>query len=90
MKTFSAESFNKSPGEVYREADRSGSAKINHAHYPDRMFILSSRERGTNSESDDVLSNLEAHRIYNKHLMDIATMKKEVNFTQKQPDESET
>jgi len=44
MKTFTAEEFNKKPGQVYREADKHGSVKIKHAHYPDVVFVLTVKE----------------------------------------------
>ncbi len=46
MKTFSAEEFNKNPYKVYREADRNGAAAINHLHYKDKVFVISTKERG--------------------------------------------
>lgn len=46
MKTFNATELNKSAAKVFREADKSGSVKINHDRYPDKVFILEGRERG--------------------------------------------
>ena len=44
MKTFTAEDFNKHPARVYREADKKGSVKITHSHYPDVVFVLTVKE----------------------------------------------
>jgi len=44
MKTFTAEEFNKKPLQVYREADKNGSVKITHSHYPDVVFVLTVKE----------------------------------------------
>ena len=45
MKTFTANEFTREPQRVYREADTKGEVKINHSHYSDKIFILTSRER---------------------------------------------
>jgi len=50
VKTFTAEEFSRSAAKVYRAVDLGGLVKINHAQYPDRIFILSMRERGQPSE----------------------------------------
>ena len=43
MKTFTAEEFNKSPAQVYREADKSGAVEIKHDRYP-FVFVLTVKE----------------------------------------------
>lgn len=53
MKTVTAEEFNKKPNAVYREADRNGEVRINHAHYSDRIFVLISRERNPAGGEDN-------------------------------------
>ena len=53
MKTFSATELNKSAFKVFREADKNGSAKINHVRYPDKVFILSAVERGKAIEREE-------------------------------------
>lgn len=45
MDVFSAEQFNKHPRQVYRAADLNGEVRIDHDRYPDRVFVLTSRER---------------------------------------------
>ena len=52
MKTFTATELNKNAAPVFREVDKNGSAKINHDRYPDKVFILSSVERGKAMEED--------------------------------------
>ena len=44
IKTVTAESFNKKPLQVYREADKSGSVQITHSHYPGVVFVLTVKE----------------------------------------------
>ena len=39
MKTFTAEQFNKSPAQVYREADKNGGVIIIHKQYPDGFLL---------------------------------------------------
>ena len=43
--TFTAEQFNKKPGDVFRYVDRHGAAHINHANYPDKIFTITAREK---------------------------------------------
>lgn len=43
MKTFTAEELNKSPAQVYREADKNGSVQISHDRYPDMVFVLTAQ-----------------------------------------------
>jgi len=43
-KTVTAEEFRKAPQKVYEEAVK-GEVKINHLHYRDRIFTLTSRQR---------------------------------------------
>jgi len=45
MKTFNAEEFNKNPNKVYREADKTGSVRINHLHFRDKIFEITCRDR---------------------------------------------
>jgi len=45
VKTFTAKEMHNAPGDVFREVDRNGYAQINHAHYPDKMFIVTAREK---------------------------------------------
>ena len=40
MKKTTAEEFNKSPARIYRAADKGERVEIEHAHYPDRCFVL--------------------------------------------------
>jgi hypothetical protein len=47
-KTFTAKEMHYAPARVFREADKNGQTKINHAHYPDKIFILTAIERRTN------------------------------------------
>jgi len=49
MKTFTAKEMNKSPAQVFRAADQDGFVKINHDRYPDKIFIIASRDRYINS-----------------------------------------
>jgi len=44
-KTFSAKQMHNSPRQVFREADKTGKVKINHDHYPDKVFELIARDR---------------------------------------------
>lgn len=53
MKIFNAADFVKQPGKVYREADKNGSAKINHDRYPDKVFIIHAVERGKSIEREE-------------------------------------
>ncbi len=50
MQTFTAEEFNKSPGKVYRSADKDGVVKINHDRYPDLIFTLVAHDRSERRE----------------------------------------
>ena len=43
--TFTAEQFNKKPGDVFRYVDRHGAAQINHANYPDKIFTITARDK---------------------------------------------
>ena len=43
--TFTAEQFNKRPGDVFRYVDRNGAAQINHANYPDKIFTITGRDK---------------------------------------------
>jgi len=52
MKTFTAEEFNKSPGIVYRIADKEGVVKINHGWYPDMIFTLVAKDRREQREEN--------------------------------------
>ena len=45
MKIYNATELNKSAAKVFREADINGEVKINHDRYPDKVFILTGRER---------------------------------------------
>lgn len=45
MKTFTATELNKSPLKIFRAVDQTGAVKINHDRYPDKLFILESRDR---------------------------------------------
>ena len=45
MKVYNATELNKSAAKVFREADVNGEVKINHDRYPDKVFILTGRER---------------------------------------------
>lgn len=49
MKTFTAKQLSNRPAEIFREADKEGSVKINHDRYPDVVFVLEARERGAGS-----------------------------------------
>lgn len=49
-KTVTAEEFNKKPSPVFREVDRHGEILINHSHYQDRIFVLTSRERRADND----------------------------------------
>lgn len=44
-KTFTANQLSRTPLRVFREADKNGMVKINHANYPDKMFVLTAQER---------------------------------------------
>jgi len=45
VKTFTAKEMHNAPGDVFREVDRHGTAQINHANYPDKIFVITGRER---------------------------------------------
>jgi len=45
IKTFTAKEMHNSPRQVFREADKNGQAIINHDHYPDKIFVLTARDR---------------------------------------------
>jgi len=54
MKTVNAEEFNKNPLKIYREADLNNEVRINHLHYPDKIFVLSARKRRETEEDNDI------------------------------------
>ena len=56
MKTFTAEEFNKSPAQVYREADKNGSV-IKHSHYSDGFFLIKFVKTNRSPEFLDSLIN---------------------------------
>ena len=45
MKTIEAKQFHMKPSTAYRYADLNGSIKINHDRYPDKIFVLTARDR---------------------------------------------
>ena len=50
MKTFTAEELNKSPAQVYREADKNGSVQISHDRSPDVVFVLTAEVKDVQSK----------------------------------------
>lgn len=52
IKTFTAGDMHHSPRKVYREADVNGVAQINNSNYPDKIFVLTARERGVKFKED--------------------------------------
>ena len=50
-KTFTAGHLKAHAGEVFLEVDRHGECIINHNSYKDRVFIITSRERGKAGEA---------------------------------------
>lgn len=49
-KTFDAKDLATKRREIFREVDRHGECLINHDHYSDRIFVLTSRERRKEAE----------------------------------------
>lgn len=47
MKTFTAKQVARSAAQVYRAADIDGAVRINNDRYPDKIFTLTARERGS-------------------------------------------
>ena len=53
MKTFTAKQFARSAAQVYRAADIEGSVRINNDRYPDKIFTLTARERGSTEVKEE-------------------------------------
>ena len=53
MCTFTAKELNMHPLKVFRNADKGKEVKINHAHYPDKIFVLIARDRNPIPENKD-------------------------------------
>ncbi len=63
MKQFDAETFNKQPAKAYRAADLGEEVYITHAHYPDRIFVLTAEAVAwtpvkTGKSSDEFIQKL--------------------------------
>lgn len=46
IKKFTAKEMHNAPGPVFRAADKDGKVIINHDHYKDIVFEITTRERG--------------------------------------------
>ena len=50
--TVTAKEFHNSPAKPYREADKGNDVVINHDRYPDKVFVLTARERAKGEGND--------------------------------------
>lgn len=46
MKMFTSTELNKNARKIFRAVDLEGSVRINHEHYPDKIFIITGKKRG--------------------------------------------